>query len=230
MIRQIDERHDAIVKFEDGWYGRRPLQQSDLSGIHIDPVPSWVADKRIKNDEGEWVAADLLTEPLNEATIERLGLKPDQAERINAEIIESQRKKGVTMANGEIRVYPPTGHNEHRLRAFKEAIERTATRYGVNSAGLLRQTNPKFGFGFVGPRTQYLWNVFVGLLDVGQLRDGPAEYFIRKDFHLWMEARFGVGAKELDEAKHEPYEDRDREYLWQVYLRAVRFRKDYPNE
>lgn len=87
MIVKLDSRHDGLVKMQDGrWYARRPLQQSDLSGIHMDPPPLNCADKRVLDGE-EWKAADLIVAPLDAEDIAFMGLDQAKADRINSEII-----------------------------------------------------------------------------------------------------------------------------------------------
>jgi hypothetical protein len=88
MIYELDERHCAIVKFEGGlWYGVRPLQQSDLSGIHMDPPPLTCADRRVKHNN-EWMAADLLMAPLSEVDKIRFDLSQERFDEINNTIRE----------------------------------------------------------------------------------------------------------------------------------------------
>jgi len=121
MITKLDQRHISIVKFENGmWFAVRPMQQSDYSGIHMEPVPLNCADKRVMY-EGEWHAADLLIAPLQPEDRERFTMTEARFEEINKGIVDQTQKLA---AESKGRVMNQQPRLAVKARFYAEFIER----------------------------------------------------------------------------------------------------------
>lgn len=81
----MKQQHFALVLVDGSWYGMRELQQSDLSAIHMDPPPRNPV-KRIQY-QGEMVAGDRLTKPLEPIQCEHFALTAEKFNEINRAII-----------------------------------------------------------------------------------------------------------------------------------------------
>lgn len=146
MITQLDERHIAIVKFEGGmWYGVRPLQQSDLSGIHMDPIPLTCADRRVMYND-EQMAGDLLMAELTEVDRIRFQMSQERFDQINSEInARLQKLRGFPINKPEQELTSADFLKQYELYKTMPRFEQTYFDYNLSEV----QETIRDGFEYI---------------------------------------------------------------------------------